>query len=63
MVWSGMLGFLIGSVTVTLLQALLPAGAMESYGWRIPFLLAGPLGASSVSTSGCAWPTPHSSRS
>ena len=44
MVWSGMLGFLIGSVTVTLLQALLPAGAMESYGWRIPFLLAGPLG-------------------
>ena len=31
-------------MTVTLLQALLPAGAMESYGWRIPFLLAGPLG-------------------
>ncbi|OBF37989.1 MFS transporter [Mycobacterium sp. ACS1612] len=44
MVWSGVLGFLIGSVTVTLLQALLPAAAMESYGWRIPFLLAGPLG-------------------
>src|SRR4029079_13269119 len=44
MVWSAVLGFLIGSVTVTLLQALLPAGAMESYGWRIPFLLAGPLG-------------------
>jgi MFS transporter, MHS family, proline/betaine transporter len=44
MVWSGVLGFLIGSVTVTLLQALLPADAMESYGWRIPFLLAGPLG-------------------
>jgi MHS family proline/betaine transporter-like MFS transporter len=43
MVWSGVLGFLIGSVTVTLLQALLPAAAMESYGWRIPFLLAGPL--------------------
>ena len=42
--WSGVLGFLIGSVTVTLLQALLPADAMESYGWRIPFLLAGPLG-------------------
>jgi MHS family proline/betaine transporter-like MFS transporter len=44
MVWSGVLGFLIGSVTVTLLQALLPAAAMESYGWRIPFLIAGPLG-------------------
>ena len=44
MVWSGVLGFLIGSVTVTLLQALLPPDAMESYGWRIPFLIAGPLG-------------------
>jgi MHS family proline/betaine transporter-like MFS transporter len=44
MAWSGVLGFLIGSVTVTLLQALLPTDAMESYGWRIPFLLAGPLG-------------------
>ncbi|HEY9266723.1 MAG TPA: MFS transporter [Mycobacterium sp.] len=44
MAWSGVLGFLIGSVTVTLLQALLPAAAMESYGWRIPFLIAAPLG-------------------
>ncbi|RAV18276.1 MFS transporter [Mycolicibacterium sp. GF69] len=44
MAWSGVLGFLLGSVTVTLLQALLPAAAMESYGWRIPFLIAGPLG-------------------
>jgi MHS family proline/betaine transporter-like MFS transporter len=44
MVWSGVLGFLLGSVTVTLLQALLPTAAMESFGWRIPFLLAGPLG-------------------
>jgi MHS family proline/betaine transporter-like MFS transporter len=44
MVWSGVLGFLLGSVTVTLLAALLPTAAMESYGWRIPFLLAGPLG-------------------
>jgi MHS family proline/betaine transporter-like MFS transporter len=44
MVWSGVLGFLLGSVTVTLLQALLPADAMESYGWRIPFLIAAPLG-------------------
>ena len=44
MVWSGVLGFLLGSLTVTLLQAGLPAEAMNSYGWRIPFLLAAPLG-------------------
>lgn len=44
LVWSAVLGFLVGSVTVTLLTALLPHGAMESYGWRIPFLLAAPLG-------------------
>jgi MFS transporter, MHS family, proline/betaine transporter len=44
MAWSGVVGFMIGSVTVTLMQALLPADAMESYGWRIPFLIAGPLG-------------------
>ena len=44
MVWSGVLGFLLGSVTVTLLQALLSSEAMDSYGWRIPFLIAGPLG-------------------
>ncbi|MCG5433949.1 MFS transporter [Mycobacterium sp. MYCO198283] len=42
--WSGVLGFLLGSITVTLLQAGLPADAMESWGWRIPFLIAGPLG-------------------
>jgi MFS transporter, MHS family, proline/betaine transporter len=44
MVWSGVVGFLLGSITVTLLQAALPAEAMASYGWRIPFLIAGPLG-------------------
>ena len=44
MAWSGVVGFLIGSVTVTVLQAILPAEAMERYGWRIPFLLAAPLG-------------------
>ncbi|MCV7282057.1 MFS transporter [Mycolicibacterium flavescens] len=44
MAWSGVLGFLLGSITVTVLQALLPAAAMDSYGWRIPFLIAGPLG-------------------
>ena len=44
MVWSGVVGFLLGSVTVTVLQAWLPAAAMDGYGWRIPFLLAAPLG-------------------
>lgn len=44
MAWSGVVGFLIGSVTVTLLQAGLSAEAMDSWGWRIPFLIAGPLG-------------------
>lgn len=44
MVWSGVVGFLLGSLTVTLLQAWLPAGAMDSWGWRVPFLIAGPLG-------------------
>lgn len=44
MSWSGVLGFLLGSVTVTVLQATLPKAAMDSYGWRIPFLIAGPLG-------------------
>lgn len=44
LVWSAVLGFLLGSVTVTLLQSALPDGAMESYGWRIPFLIAAPLG-------------------
>jgi MHS family proline/betaine transporter-like MFS transporter len=42
--WSGVVGFLLGSVTVTVLQALLPAAAMDGYGWRIPFLIAAPLG-------------------
>lgn len=44
MSWSGVVGFLLGSVTVTVLQATLPKAAMDSYGWRIPFLIAGPLG-------------------
>jgi MHS family proline/betaine transporter-like MFS transporter len=44
MAWSGVVGFLLGSITVTVLQAALPAAAMDSFGWRIPFLLAAPLG-------------------
>ncbi len=44
LVWSVVVGFLLGSLTVTGLETLLPATAMESYGWRIPFLIAGVLG-------------------
>ena len=45
LVWSVVLGFLLGAVTVTGLETMLPESAMESYGWRIPFLIAGILGA------------------
>ncbi|WP_083542321.1 MFS transporter [Kribbia dieselivorans] len=38
------IGFLVGSLIVTLLAAVLSDSAMASWGWRIPFLLAGPLG-------------------
>jgi MFS transporter, MHS family, proline/betaine transporter len=44
LVWSVVLGFLLGSTTVTALEATLSEQAMNSYGWRIPFLLAGVLG-------------------
>ncbi len=45
LVWSVVVGFLLGSITVTVLEAVLPEADMDSYGWRIPFLLAGVLGA------------------
>ncbi|MCT7662169.1 MFS transporter [Mycobacterium deserti] len=44
LVWSVVVGFLLGSVTVTGLETLLSESAMDSYGWRIPFLIAGALG-------------------
>ena len=44
LVWSVVVGFLLGSATVTALEATLSEEAMTSYGWRIPFLLAGVLG-------------------
>ena len=44
LVWSVVVGFLLGSVTVTALEALLSEEAMNAYGWRIPFLVAGVLG-------------------
>jgi MHS family proline/betaine transporter-like MFS transporter len=44
LVWSVVVGFLLGSLTVIGLETLLSEGAMASYGWRIPFLMAGVLG-------------------
>lgn len=37
-------GLLLGSVVVTALTTALPAEDMSSWGWRVPFLLAAPLG-------------------
>ena len=37
-------GFVVGAALVTGLQTALPAGDMLAWGWRIPFLLAAPLG-------------------
>ena len=45
LVWSVVVGFLLGSLTVTGLETVLSEGAMDSYGWRIPFLIAGVRGA------------------
>jgi MFS transporter, MHS family, proline/betaine transporter len=44
LVWSVIVGFLLGSLTVTGLEAVLDDTAMGQYGWRIPFLIAGVLG-------------------
>jgi MHS family proline/betaine transporter-like MFS transporter len=44
LVWSVVIGFVLGSITVTALEAVLSEAAMNSYGWRIPFLIAGVLG-------------------
>lgn len=38
------LGFLLGSVVVLLLNVALTSEQIEAWGWRIPFLLAAPLG-------------------
>lgn len=37
-------GLLLGSLCATLLHGLLSDGALEGWGWRLPFLLAGPFG-------------------
>jgi MHS family proline/betaine transporter-like MFS transporter len=38
------LGFALGAAIVSVLQLTLGQTAMEEWGWRIPFLIAGPLG-------------------
>ncbi|MHA7222358.1 MFS transporter [Arthrobacter sp. RHLT1-20] len=38
------MGFALGAALVSVLQVTLGQPAMEAWGWRIPFLIAGPLG-------------------
>lgn len=45
LLFSTLVGFLLGSALATLLSATLPEAAMGSWGWRVPFFIAGPLGA------------------
>lgn len=40
-----LIGYILAASLVTLLTALLDDGQMRSWGWRIPFLLAAPIGA------------------
>ncbi|MCG2623083.1 MFS transporter [Arthrobacter sp. I2-34] len=42
------LGFALGAALVSVLQLLLGEAQMEAWGWRIPFLIAGPLGAVAI---------------
>jgi MHS family proline/betaine transporter-like MFS transporter len=42
------LGFALGAAFVSVLQLALGESQMEAWGWRIPFLVAGPLGAVAV---------------
>lgn len=39
-----LLGFLAASLAVYILSSVLPPGALLDWGWRVPFLLAAPLG-------------------
>ena len=42
--FSTLIGFILGSTSVLFLSSVLSEDALSSWGWRIPFLLAGPLG-------------------
>ena len=42
------LGFAFGALIVSIMQLTMGNDAMLAYGWRIPFLLAGPIGATAV---------------
>jgi MHS family proline/betaine transporter-like MFS transporter len=42
------LGVIFGSTLALILQTNLSAAAMESWGWRVPFLIAAPLGAAGL---------------
>ncbi|WP_394940580.1 MFS transporter [Psychromicrobium sp. YIM B11713] len=42
------LGFAIGAAMVSIMQLALGSAAMQEWGWRIPFLIAGPLGAIAI---------------
>ncbi|GAA3789501.1 MULTISPECIES: MFS transporter [Amycolatopsis] len=44
LMFSAVVGFVIGSLVVVSLAAALGDAAMAAWGWRIPFLVAGPLG-------------------
>ena len=42
--FSTLIGFILGSTSVLVLSSALSEEALTSWGWRIPFLIAGPLG-------------------
>ncbi|MBT8160505.1 MULTISPECIES: MFS transporter [Arthrobacter] len=42
------IGFALGAALVSILQLSIGQGAMEDWGWRLPFLIAGPLGVIAV---------------
>ena len=42
--FSTLIGFILGSMSVLVLSSVLSEEALTSWGWRIPFLIAGPLG-------------------